>query len=265
MSDEASGVGGGTRSAAGEIHVARPVERVWQALTDARELERWFPLEAEVEPGEGGSIRMSWGHEYAEAMPIVVWDPPRHLRTSWPWGGGAVVTDYRLESEGGGTRLRVVTSGFPDDPTWDDWVEGTRRGWAYELRALEHYLERHEGQDRRALFLRRRVAMSRDEAWERLTGEGGLDPRWRGGDRFDDAPPVQLASILDDPPGAMMRASIEPVQQREGEDAPGELHDATLWISLWGEAGDRMDAVEREWTGTLERAFPEGTTLRESR
>ena len=29
------------------------------------------------------------------------------------------VTDYRLEARGGSTLLRVVTSGFPADPSWD--------------------------------------------------------------------------------------------------------------------------------------------------
>ncbi|HET6639495.1 MAG TPA: SRPBCC domain-containing protein, partial [Gemmatimonadota bacterium] len=40
-----------TRAAKGEIAIDAPVEVVWKALTDARELERWFPLEARVKPG----------------------------------------------------------------------------------------------------------------------------------------------------------------------------------------------------------------------
>jgi uncharacterized protein YndB with AHSA1/START domain len=46
-----------------EIEVAAPVEAVSKALTDAAELSRWFPLEAEVKPGVGGTIRLSWGPE----------------------------------------------------------------------------------------------------------------------------------------------------------------------------------------------------------
>jgi len=253
-----------TREAAGEVWVESPPVRVWRALTEGPELERWFPMHARVEPGEGGSLWMSWGNEFSEAMPIDVWDPPRHLRTSWPWGNQAVVTDYWLEAEGGGTRVRVVTSGFSMDATWDDWVEGTRRGWAYELFALKHYLEREEGKDRRALFLRRRVRLPREEVWERLTGESGLAAPWTRGERIDHAPPVQIATVLDDPRGAMTRASVEPVHQAEPL-APGAQreYDATLWISLWGEAGARLDAIDREWTALLERAFPDGTTLRE--
>jgi uncharacterized protein YndB with AHSA1/START domain len=257
---------GETRSAAGEVHVAAAPERVWQALTDAHELERWFPLHARVEPGEGGSLWMSWGEEFSEAMPIEAWDPPRHLRTRWPWGNQAVVTDYWLEAEGRGTRVRVVTSGFSLDATWDDWVEGTTRGWAYELRALKHYLERKEGQDRRALFLRRRVRLPREEVWARLIGDGGLAPPWTRGERIDHVPPVQTATLLADPPGAMTRASVEPVQHGAGSGkGGGPEYDATLWISLWGDAGRGLESIDREWTALLERVFPEGTTLRESR
>ena len=113
---------------------------MWQALTDASELERWFPLEARVTPGEGGSIYMSWKNEYTGESSILVWDPPHHLRTSWGFDatGQSQVTDYLLEGRGRRTVLRVVTSGFPLDASWDGWVEGTRRGWVFELSALKH-------------------------------------------------------------------------------------------------------------------------------
>lgn len=260
-----AGSGEQTRDAAGEVWIDAAPERVWRALTEARELERWFPLEADVEPGVGGTVRMSWGSEYDTEMPIVAWDPPHHLQTKW--FGQGVVTDYWIEAEEGGTRLRAVSSGFPLDASWDEWVEGTVRGWAYELRALKHYLERHEGQDRRALFLRRRVHLPREDVWSRLTGAEGLASRWTTGERLDEAPPVQIATILDDPPGAMTRASVEPVFQDDAGATADEreAHDATLWISLWGEDGSRMSAIEEEWTATLERVFPEGRTMREAR
>ncbi len=38
-----------------EIEINAPAEEVWNALTDPKELEKWFPLEARVTPptGEG--------------------------------------------------------------------------------------------------------------------------------------------------------------------------------------------------------------------
>lgn len=34
-----------------EVKINAPIAEVWKALTDAKELARWFPLEARVTPG----------------------------------------------------------------------------------------------------------------------------------------------------------------------------------------------------------------------
>jgi uncharacterized protein YndB with AHSA1/START domain len=49
-----------TRACEERITLDAPAEVVWRALTDAQELMRWFPLGAEVVPGAGGSVTMSW-------------------------------------------------------------------------------------------------------------------------------------------------------------------------------------------------------------
>lgn len=243
-----------TRAAEGSIEVEAPPDRVWRALTEAAELERWFPLQARVEPGEGGTIRLSWKNEYAGEARILVWEPARHLRasSSGETEGPAQVTDYLLEARGGRTFLRVVTSGFPADPSWDDWIEGTRLGWRYELRSLKHYLERHDGQDRRVVYLRRRVVLPPEEAWARLFGPGGFDERPLGGTPFDIDPPRQYAAIVADPPDAMLRISNEPTPGRP------DVRDVTLWLAAWGDHARRMGEIEAEWSRLLERLFPEG-------
>ena len=38
------------------IDIEATPEHVWKALTDAAELTRWFPLQARVTPGTGGSM-----------------------------------------------------------------------------------------------------------------------------------------------------------------------------------------------------------------
>ena len=35
-------------------------DEVWRTLTEAEELVRWFPLEARVTPGRGGTMFWSW-------------------------------------------------------------------------------------------------------------------------------------------------------------------------------------------------------------
>ncbi|HUG39254.1 MAG TPA: SRPBCC domain-containing protein [Longimicrobiales bacterium] len=247
--------GEGTRSASGEVEIDAPVERVWRALTEARELERWFPLEARVSPGKDGSIWMSWKNEYAGESRILEWDPPHRLVTSWGWheedAAPAQRTEYVLEERGGRTVVRVTTSGFPTDASWDGWVEGTVRGWRFELASLKRYLERHEGTDRTVVYLRRRVALPPEEAWRRLLSADGFGEVAGSLERFDDAPPLQVAGIAREPAGAVVRLSSEPT--------PGssDRRDMTLWIQLWGEAAP-LAGIERAWRARLERVFPEG-------
>ena len=243
-----------TRSAEGQIEVNATAERVWQALTDARELVRWFPLDAKVEPGLGGTVYLSWLNEFAATTEIQVWDPPRHLRTAWKFHdeGGAQVTDYYVEHRGGRTVVRAVTSGFPLDPSWDGWVEGTNRGWAFELRSLKHYLERHAGQARQVVYLRRRTSLSSEQAWARLSGEREFLPWLTGGQVFDQRPASQVCAVVSDPADALFRLSVEP-------GGPGaDQREVVLWLSAWGSQEKRVGELRNAWAGVLERLFPQG-------
>lgn len=252
----------GTRSASGRIEIQASPERVWTALTDAADLVRWFPLEARVDPGDGGSIFMSWKNEFAAESKIIGWDPPRRLAISWGWGDEAEtqpqVTEYRIEKgEGGITRVDVVTSGFPDDPAWDGWVEGTKRGWRFELRSLKEYLEHHDGEDRGVVYLRRRTSLGLDEVWERLSGDAGLAglaPNLNPlrGRLFDADGSLQHAGVLASPDGALFRVSNEPCMDPDYE------REIVLWLQAWGEERDALPAYETAWSQLLERLFPEG-------
>ena len=256
MNDEAvKAVEATSRTAEGSIEIDASIERVWRALTEAAELERWFPLRARVEPGVGGSVWMSWQNEFAGSSEILAWEPPHLLRTSWqfhPDDNAAQVTEYALEARGGRTYLRVVTSGFPNDARWDEWVEGTVRGWRFELQSLRTYLEHHDGRERAVLYLRRRIAAPASEAWARLFGEDGVGAAPLGGVAFDTAPPVQYAARVADPEGALLRISIEPA----GMD--GIERDVTFWLSDWRGSEARREQLRAEWSRELERIFPEG-------
>ena len=245
-----------TRSVNAEIEIGTHPDRVWRALTDADELMRWFPLDARVEPGPGGSIFMSWRNEFADTVKIQIWDPPRHLRTGWSFHEGdqpAQATDYLIEAKGGSTRLRVVTSGFPLDDSWDGWVEGTARGWAFELYSLKHYLERHAGQPRHVAYLRRRVPLAREAAWSRLAADPELGRWLRAGRPFDDRAGSQRAAVIDDPADALLRISAEPA-------SPGADHpEIVMWLSAWGHGEPRVRELQTSWQSALARVFPEGT------
>ena len=62
------------------IEIDAPAEAVWHAISDAEELQRWFPLEAEVEPGVGGKVTVGWGPDIIGSGRIVAWEEGRRLR-----------------------------------------------------------------------------------------------------------------------------------------------------------------------------------------
>ena len=251
--------GSGVRSASGRIEVDATPDQVWRALTDASELIRWFPLEARVEPGEGGSVFMSWKNEFAGESAILAWEPARRLVISWGWDEEGdqppQLTEYRIETEAGRTVVDVVTSGFPDDPSWDGYVESTNSGWKFELRSLKEYLERHAGEERDVVYLRRRTPVDAGEAWKRVFGPEGLGDRPFEGEVFDERTGRQYAAVVEDLGGALFRVSMEPCRVDQ------EQRDVTLWLQAWGDARDRLPAIEAEWRALLERLFPEGETV----
>ena len=222
------------RSAEGEVWIAAPPMRVWRALTEGAELQRWFPFQARVEPGAGGSIWTSWNGAYDATHNIETWDPPHHLRTTWPYN--AMYTDYYLEAQSNGTRLHVITSGFGEGKEWDGWLEGTVQGWAFETLSLKHYIEQHDGEDREGFMVRRKFALSRDEAWKRL--RAALSPKWLEGSTIVTSPPAQHALHPTSYPEAMLRCGVEPENNGEVE--------AVVFVAAWGDARGQLAAAQAD-------------------
>ena len=167
-----------TRSHEIEIAIDASPEQVWEALTSPTGLTNWFPLEARVEPGEGGLIHLAWGAEIAGDCGIEIWEPSRHLRMTWGEGfhEDALISavDFNIEAQGGSTVLKLVHSGFGSGAAWDKEYDGTHRGWNHELRSLRCYLQRHRGKRRRMLWARAPIGMPVAAAWERLMSPEGL-------------------------------------------------------------------------------------------
>src|SRR5262245_13668170 len=84
------------------IDIDAPVNAVWRALVDPVELKRWFPLDARVTPGIGGSVWMQWSDGSGEGGPIEIWEPERHLRTGASGNGPVhIATDFYLSGKSG--------------------------------------------------------------------------------------------------------------------------------------------------------------------
>lgn len=257
-----------------EITIEAPVDAVWRALTEADEMERWFPLEARVEPGTDGRVFMSWKNEIEFTSPITAWDEHRRFAYAWEVENapGPMVADFHLEAAGGKTVLRLVHSGFPSEHSWDGFYHGVRTGWAFELRSLRHYLERHVGAPRRAVYVRRRIAAPLAAVWSGLVSAKGIDLKedpaalsegspfharavtgseWSG--RVLCCEPGSLfAGTVDELGDALFRFYMDPC------NADPKLSDLMVWMSLWGRDQDEVERLEGAWKDRLEALFPKG-------
>jgi uncharacterized protein YndB with AHSA1/START domain len=126
-----------------------PPAQVFRALTDARELSRWWTTSAESDPRTGGAF--AYVFEFADASRNHSYTGRYHdvtpeERMSYPWqaGAGETTVDVRLRPCGGGTELELVHSGWPDGAEGDEAVEIHEGGWSFFLDNLVAYLDRGE-------------------------------------------------------------------------------------------------------------------------
>jgi len=136
-----------------ELVLPYPVERVWKAITDPAELAQWFGDSAEVDLRPGGTATFGWSEHNARDVGLVeAVEPPR--RFAFWWGAGSESTgetanrtlvEFPLEPVAGGTRLRLVESGFAALADGDKRHAGNSEGWKVELGELEAYLRGGSG------------------------------------------------------------------------------------------------------------------------
>jgi uncharacterized protein YndB with AHSA1/START domain len=151
-----------------EVFIDAPVETVWRAISEADELVRWFPVEARVTPGVGGSVWISWGEGAAGEAPITAWEPERRLQWTETRGPVKIAVDFYLEGRDGGTVVRLVQSGFGDGPEWDGEYHMVDAGWTYFTFHLKWYLEHHRGVARDLIGFRTASALTAADAYARL-------------------------------------------------------------------------------------------------
>jgi uncharacterized protein YndB with AHSA1/START domain len=140
-----------------EVVIDAPVERVWELVTQAEHLGRWFgDAGAEVDLRPGGAMALHWS-EHGEARGrIEAVEPTRIFAFRWapfkdpggldPTDGNSTRVEFTLSAEGDGTRLRVVESGFEMLDSSKEQrarnLEGNTEGWRMELDELQDYATR---------------------------------------------------------------------------------------------------------------------------
>lgn len=267
-----------TRSIETTLEIHAPVEAVWKALTDAEELTNWFPLEAEVKPGVGGSLRWTWDKEINWESRIEVWETHRHLRAVYedPRQSAAspansnvptqLAMDFTLETRGGKTVLRLVHSGFGAGTNWNETYDGTSTGWQFELRGMKHYLENHLGVKRHVAWARTPITCSWEEAWQKLMSPGGLLREGNlaqlkegkpysitaaTGDIFQGEvvvlrPPREFAATVKNLNNSLMRVAL---------DKCGKQPEAWIFLETFGRPEEEVTAFRDRWQKLLESIF----------
>ncbi|HEX4206979.1 MAG TPA: SRPBCC domain-containing protein [Ktedonobacteraceae bacterium] len=141
-----------------ELFIKATPERVFRALTEKEDLERWFLVKAEVDLRPGGAIRFEWAPDVFEVGKILVLEPPHRLSYTWEaLSPSPTTTTFELTAENDGTRLRLVHSGIGEGGDWDTYYTSVNGGWSLHLNNLTSWLEtgtcpppgpRKEAQDR---------------------------------------------------------------------------------------------------------------------
>ncbi|MFT3906652.1 MAG: SRPBCC domain-containing protein [Steroidobacteraceae bacterium] len=138
------------RGYAARIDLLATRSRVWQALTDPQLLKQWYAQEARVAARLNGGYWVRLGPKFEREAHIDVFDVERRLRLIYmqppglPEGESAIVEDFLLDDEGGGTVLRVLGSGVPGAPEWNMLFMLLKTGWERALPRLKIAVERRD-------------------------------------------------------------------------------------------------------------------------
>ena len=92
-----------------EIVVDAPPDEVWEALTEAEELEEWLADEVELDVRPGGAGRFRW-HDGSERHAVVEDVEIERLLEFWWWSDDddASLVSVRLDEVAEGTRVTVT-------------------------------------------------------------------------------------------------------------------------------------------------------------
>lgn len=111
-------------------------EDLWEAVTTAERIPRWFmPVSGELRLGGRYQLHGNAGGEILEC------EPPRHFKLTWEFGGSTSWVDVRVTREGSGATL-TLEHVMAEDDHWKKFGPGaTGVGWDLGLVGLTLHME----------------------------------------------------------------------------------------------------------------------------
>ena len=121
------------------VEIDAPRERVFAALTEPSQVDRWIAKGASIELEVGGKLDYGWeGEGPVKILELV---PNAKLTHDWKHGNDPeTIVTWTLEDSGGATRLQLVHSGFADERDTEDF----RTGWLKHIIWMKATIEKGE-------------------------------------------------------------------------------------------------------------------------
>ncbi len=168
-----------------------PVNRVWQALTQAEQIRRWsFPV-SDFQPVVGFEFEFSGGKDgrsyrhQCRVMDVIV---EKRLTYSWRYAGhaGNSVVSVELFAEGERTRVRLTHAGLESFPNLPDFArENFVAGWNQLIGSLLRSHVEGElatniptGTADREIVISREFQAPRELVWEAMTNPEHVAKWW---------------------------------------------------------------------------------------
>lgn len=128
------------RAVEGSRFYATDTDDLWDALTNAERLPRWFlPIRGELRLG--GRYHLEGNAEGT----ITRCDPPEALDVTWEYGGNVSWVSVRLSPEKDGARLTLVHTMLKDEASEEHWKTygpgAAGVGWDLSFLGLGMHLE----------------------------------------------------------------------------------------------------------------------------
>ena len=126
-----------------------PISKVWKAITDKTEMQKWYFNLSEFKPEVGFEFQFSGGtdeHTYLHLCKIIEVIPEKKLTYSWRYDGydGNSFVTFELFEEGNKTKLILTHFGLETFPnTNPDFAkENFVEGWTYLIgKSLKEFVE----------------------------------------------------------------------------------------------------------------------------
>lgn len=184
-------IGAVTREVESRMHEGRPawivkascsydteIEDVWDAITNAERLPRWFlPVSGDLRLGGRYQLKGNAGGV------ITGCEPPRSLDVTWEMGPDVSWVRVRLEAlSDGGTRLRLEHIAHPPEEFWKKYGPGAVGvGWDLALMGLGRHIvtgvtiDHNEAEAWSVSEQGKEFARNSSEDWRRAAIAAGVD------------------------------------------------------------------------------------------